>query len=109
MVQKKIAFPQTAKPTLHIPASFPFLTVLFKLFMLDTVCSAFTTSMYCIYQPCISAAAALYVVAIPLLLLQPPLHASVRDRVPDGKSCCCGSLHLILVFSFSSYSKTIYF
>ena len=27
--------------------------------------------------------------------------AAVRHRVPDGNICCCGSLHLIPVFSFS--------
>ena len=29
--------------------------------------------------------------------------AAVRHRLPDGKNCCCGSLHLIPVFSFSSF------
>ena len=30
---------------------------------------------------------------------------AVRHRVPDGEICCCGSLHLIPVFSFSSSFK----
>ena len=34
--------------------------------------------------------------------------AAVRHRVPDGKICCCGSLHLIPVF-FSLHSNTTYF
>ena len=53
------------------------------------------------YLPCISAAA--LCVAVLLLLLHLLLHAAaVRHRVPDGKNCCCGSLRLIPVFSFSS-------
>ena len=38
------------------------------------------------------------VLLILLLLLQHA--AAVRHRVPDGNICCCGSLHLIPVFSF---------
>ena len=40
------------------------------------------------------------ILLLPQLLL---LAAAVRDRVPDGKICSRGSLHLIPVFSFSSF------
>ena len=53
----------------------------------------------------LSDVAALCVVVLQLLL-QLLLHAAaVRHRVPDGKICCCGSLHMIPVFSFSSSFK----
>ena len=31
--------------------------------------------------------------------------AAVGHRVPDGKNCCCDSLHLIPLFSFSASFK----
>ena len=34
--------------------------------------------------------------------------AAVGHRVPDGKICCCGSLHLIPVFSFSSLKHDLF-
>ena len=34
------------------------------------------------------------------------LAAAVRHRVPDGALCCCGLLHLIPVFYFSSFIQT---
>ena len=52
-----------------------------------------------------SAAAALRVAI--LLLLQ--LAAAVRNRVPDGKTCCCGSLNLIPVFCSSSFKHDLFF
>ena len=33
--------------------------------------------------------------------------AAVRHRVPDGKNCCCGSLHLIPMSSFSSFKHNV--
>ena len=33
--------------------------------------------------------------------------AAVRHRVPDGKICCCGSLHLIPVFFFLLFKHTL--
>ena len=36
------------------------------------------------------------------------LAAAVRHRVPDGKLCCCGSLHLIRMFSFSSFKHNAF-
>ena len=61
----------------------------------------------CIYLRSTSAAAAaaLQCVAILLLLqlLLLLLTAAVGHRVLDGKMCCCGSLHLIPVVSFSSF------
>ena len=41
-----------------------------------------------------------------LQLLQPA--AAVRYRVPDGKNCCCGSLHLIPELSISSFKHEIF-
>ena len=34
--------------------------------------------------------------------------AAVRHRVPHGKNWCCGSLHLIPVFSFSSFKHDLF-
>ena len=37
------------------------------------------------------------------------LHAAaVRHRVPDGKICCCSSLHLVQMFFSLHHSHTIY-
>ena len=47
-------------------------------------------------------------VAILLLLQQLLLAAAVRHRVPDGKICSRGSLHLIPVFSFSSFKHDLF-
>ena len=33
---------------------------------------------------------------------------AVRHRVPDGTFCCCASLHLIPVFSFSFFKHDIF-
>ena len=33
--------------------------------------------------------------------------AAVRHRVTDGKFCCCGSFHMIPMFSFSSFKHGI--
>ena len=43
-------------------------------------------------------------VLLQLLLLA----AAVRHRVQDSKICCCGSLHLILAFSFSSFKHDLF-
>ena len=47
----------------------------------------------------------MYCVAILVLL---PLLLAVRHRVPDGKNCSRGSLHLIPVFSFSSFKHDLF-
>ena len=57
-----------------------------------------------VLQLLLAAAAAVWSVAILLLLLL----AAVRHRVPDGKICCCGSLHLIPVLSFSSLKHDLF-
>ena len=43
-------------------------------------------------------AAAVYELCLAILLQL--LAAAVPHRVPDGKSCCCGSLNLIPIFSY---------
>ena len=47
-----------------------------------------------------AANAALYVAILLFLLQRLLLAAAVRHRVPDGKICAYGSLHLISLFLF---------
>ena len=100
---------------------FSFCIVFFQLFLLGTVyfeycyykstwtsyivtmllsCTLLYDVRVCIciykYPPCISAAALCTILLVA---------AAVRHRVPDGKFCCRGSLHLIPLFSFSSSFK----
>ena len=56
----------------------------------------------CCVVCCYTAVAA--AAACCLLLLA----AAVRHRVPDGKICCCGSLRLTPVFSFSSFKHDFF-
>ena len=66
----------------------------------------------CIYPPttCISAAAALCVAILPLrsLLVQCWCWCALRHRVPGDTMCCCGLLHLIPVFYFSSSKHELF-
>ena len=72
--------------------------------------------VFCIYLPCISAAALCVAILLLLLqllllalllLLQLLLHAAaVRHRVPDDKFCLCVSLHLIQYFLYLQHSNT---
>ena len=57
-------------------------------------CHVFTHTERCCRRSCCSVCYATLAAA-----------GTVRHRVPDGKICCCGSLHLIPVFSFSSSFK----
>ena len=50
----------------------------------------------------------MWYVAIPLLLQLLLLAAAVRHRVPGGKICSLGSLHLIPVFYFSSSQHDVF-
>ena len=51
-------------------------------------------------------AAAVYELCLAILLQL--LAAAVPHRVPDGKSCCCGSLNLIPIFLISSFKHDLF-
>ena len=59
----------------------------------------------CLFPTAAAAVCCYTAVAEAAVLL---LAADVRHRVLDGKVCCCGLLHLILVF-VSVHSNTLYF
>ena len=111
-----------------IPGVLPFFCVSFSFsfFLLGTVCGfttgyldlidfnytctllydIYTRVFICVYLSCISAAALCCypaVAAAAVLLL-----AAVRRRVPDDVLCSCGVLHLIAVFSFSSFKHDLF-
>ena len=67
------------------------------------------TSMH-LYLSCISSAAALCVAIFLLLQLKCccKLAAAVCHRVPDDTICCCGLLHLLPAFSFSSFKHDLF-
>ena len=69
--------------------------------LIDICCNTVrfgTTYEYALVYPC------LVLLLLPLLLLA----AAVRHRVLDGKVCSRGPLHLIPVFSFSSFKHDIF-
>ena len=71
-------------------------------------CTTYEMYLYtCYVLFCCCSVVRCYIAAM-LLLQLPLLAAVVRHRVPDGKICFRGSLHLIPVFYFSSFHYELF-